>query len=149
MGLRELEAKLANAITLKTKLEATPGTQDDVCEVFYVDEKLVRAVASQMPAEDVITRVTDIFKVLNDPTRVRIVFALSKADLCVCDLASLVGLSISAVSHQLRLLRSLGLVKYRKEGRLAYYSLTDEHTRKLLGDVLEHLLGVPVAREIG
>ncbi len=94
-----------------------------------------------MPAEDVITRVAGIFKVLSDPTRVRIVFALSKADLCVCDLASLVGLSVSAVSHQLRLLRSLGLVKYRKEGRLVYYSLTDEHTRHLLGDVLEHLQG--------
>jgi DNA-binding transcriptional ArsR family regulator len=141
---------LANTIALKTKLEATPGTQQDVCEILYVDEELVRTVEAQMPAEEVITRVTDILKVLNDPTRVRIVFALSKAELCVCDVASLVGLSISAVSHQLRLLRSLGLVKYRKEGRLAYYSLTDEHTRQLLWDVLEHLQGVPVAQsEIG
>jgi DNA-binding transcriptional ArsR family regulator len=132
---------MENAIALKSRLEIPPGAQEDVCEVLYVDEALVRSVAAQMPAEDLVTRVTDIFKVLNDPTRVRIVFALSKADLCVCDLASLVGLSISAVSHQLRLLRSLGLVKYRKEGRLAYYSLTDQHTRRLLSDVLEHLQG--------
>ena len=139
MGLRELEAELANAITLKTRLEATPETQDDVCEVLYVDQKLVRAAASQMPAEDVITRVTDIFKVLNDPTRVKIVFALSQAELCVCDLAALVGISISAVSHQLRLLRALGLVKYRKSGRLAYYSLAEEHTVSLLNEALAHI----------
>jgi ArsR family transcriptional regulator len=123
----------------KSSLEANVAAPDDVCEILYVDEQLVRKVAAQMPAEDVTNRVADIFKVLNDRTRVRIVFALSRADLCVCDLASLVGLSVSAVSHQLRLLRSLGLVKYRKDGRLAYYSLTDAHTRKMLEDVLEHL----------
>ena len=130
---------MADAITLKTKLNETPGTQDDVCEILYVDEELVRRVEAQMPAEEVITRVADIFKVLNDPTRVRIVFALSKAELCVCDLASLAGLSVSAVSHQLRLLRALGLVKFRKAGRLVYYSLTDQHTQQMLCDVLEHL----------
>ena len=129
---------------VRDRSDLTTEVQDDVCEVLYVDEPRVKAVAAQMPAGETIQAVADIFKVLNDPTRVRIVFALSKADLCVCDLASLVGLSISAVSHQLRLLRSLGLVKYRKEGRLAYYSLTDEHTRQLLGDVLEHLQGVTV-----
>ena len=132
---------MATVRVLKAEPEASVGSQEDVCEILYVDEELVRTVGAQMPAEDVITRVADIFKVLNDPTRVRIVFALSKADLCVCDLASLIGLSVSAVSHQLRLLRSLGLVEYRKEGRLVYYSLTDEHTRHLLWDVLEHLQG--------
>lgn len=126
---------------LNTELEAGPASQEDVCEILTIDEELVRMVGAQMPAEDVITRVADIFKVLSDPTRIRIVFALSKADLCVCDLASLVGLSVSAVSHQLRLLRNLGLVKCRKEGRLVYYSLKDEHTRRLLRDVLEHLQG--------
>lgn len=126
---------------LNTELEAGLASQEDVCEILTIDEELVRMVGAQMPAEDVITRVADIFKVLSDPTRIRIVFALSKADLCVCDLASLVGLSVSAVSHQLRLLRNLGLVKYRKEGRLVYYSLKDEHTRRLLRDVLEHLQG--------
>ncbi len=126
---------------LKTELEVGAAGQEDVCEILTIDEELVCSVRAQMPADDVITRVADIFKVLSDPTRVRILFALSKADLCVCDLASLAGLSVSAVSHQLRLLRSLGLVKYRKDGRLVYYSLTDEHTRRLLRDVLEHLQG--------
>jgi len=130
---------LANAVTLKTRLDAMPGTQEDVCEILYVDEELVRKVEAQMPTEEVITRVADIFKVLNDPTRVRIVFALSQAELCVCDLAALVGISISAVSHQVRLLRALGLVTYRRAGRLAYYSLADEHTVRLLRDTLAHV----------
>ncbi len=78
---------------------------------------------------------------LNDPTRMKLIFALSKAELCVCDLASLVGLSLSAVSPQVRLLRALGLVRYRKEGRLAYYSLSDERVKQLLCDVPEHRRG--------
>ncbi|OIO89327.1 MAG: hypothetical protein AUK03_14680 [Anaerolineae bacterium CG2_30_64_16] len=126
-------------ITLKTDPPAVAGSQDDVCGTMCVDEARVRAVAGRMPTETAITRVTDIFKILADPTRARIVFALSQAELCVCDLASLVGISISAVSHQLRLLRSLGLVKFRKAGRLAYYTLSDEHVEELLGDALVHV----------
>ena len=122
-----------------TKVQPPPETQEDVCDILYVDEPRVRAVAAQMPADETIQAVTDVFKVLSDPTRTKIVFALSRAELCVCDIATLVGLSVSAVSHQLRLLRGLGLVKYRKEGRLAYYSLDDEHTAQLLQDVLSHL----------
>jgi ArsR family transcriptional regulator len=106
---------------------------------LYVDEARVRAVAGRMPPDAAITRVTETFKVLADPTRARLVFALSQAELCVCDLASLVGISVSAVSHQLRLLRSLGLVKFRKEGRLAYYTLSDSHVEQLLGDALAHI----------
>jgi len=113
--------------------------QDDVCEILYVDEVRVRAVADRMPTATAITRVADIFKILADPTRARIVFALSQAELCVCDLASLVGISMSAVSHQLRLLRSLGLVRFRKQGRLAYYALNDRHVEQLLGDALAHV----------
>ncbi|HHH40423.1 MAG TPA: transcriptional regulator [Chloroflexi bacterium] len=124
---------------LKVVSEPIAKAQDDVCEILYVDEPRVKAVAAQMPADETIRQVANIFKVLSDPTRVRIIFALSRAELCVCDLAALLGLSISAVSHQLRLLRNLRLVKYRKEGRLAYYSLDDDHTGQLLHEVLEHV----------
>lgn len=113
----------------------------DVCEVLYIDEAKVRLVTERMPREEVVSKVTEVFKVLNDPTRVRIVYALSQTELCVCDLAALVGISVSAISHQLRLLRALQLVKYRKSGRLAYYSLTDEHTVRLLNDALAHIQG--------
>ncbi len=126
-------------IVPKTNPPLAVETQDDVCEILYVDEARVRAVAGRMPTAAAITRVTDIFKILADPTRARIVFALSQAELCVCDLAALVGISISAVSHQLRLLRNLELVKFRKEGRLAYYTLSDEHVEELLGDALTHI----------
>lgn len=113
--------------------------RDDVCEVFYVDEQRVKAVNEAMPSDATLKGVTGIFKVLADPTRAKIVFALSKAELCVCDLATLLGLSVSAVSHQLRILRNLKLVKYRREGRLAYYSLDDDHTGHLLEDVVKHM----------
>ncbi len=121
----------------------------DVCEIFYVNEVQVRRVQKQMPDPTMVERVTEVFATLSDPTRARIVFALSKAELCVCDLAMLLGMTVSAVSHQLRVLRHLGLVKYRKEGRLAYYSLDDEHASGLLAQALQHVEhghSVPAAR---
>jgi len=126
-------------IALKSVPPSVATAEDDVCTTMCVDEARVRAVAGRMPTETAITRVTDIFKILADPTRARVVFALSQAELCVCDLANLAGISVSAVSHQLRLLRSLGLVKFRREGRLAYYSLRDRHVEQLLCDALAHV----------
>ncbi len=125
---------------IDSKLTADKEVESgDVCEVLYIDETKVRLVAGRMPREEAVSAVTEVFKILNDPTRVKIVFALSQAELCVCDLAALVGISISAVSHQLRLLRALQLVRFRKSGRLAYYSLADEHTVRLLCDALAHV----------
>jgi len=111
----------------------------DVCEIVYVNEVQVKRVQKQMPDLATVNQVTEIFASLSDPTRARVLFALSKAELCVCDLASLLRMSISAVSHQLRVLRHLGLVKYRKDGRMAYYSLDDEHASALLNQALEHV----------
>jgi ArsR family transcriptional regulator len=111
----------------------------DVCEVLSINEVQVKRVQKQMPAPASVARAAEVFATLGDPTRVRIVAALARAELCVCDLASLLGMTVSAVSHQLRLLRHLGLVKYRKEGRLAYYSLDDVHPSEILKQVLEHV----------
>ncbi len=83
--------------------------------------------------------VADVFKLLGDPTRVRLVDALSHGERCVCDLASLVGLSESAVSHQLRLLRGARLVRVRRTGRLAFYSLDDHHVLGLVHDTRKHV----------
>jgi len=80
-----------------------------------------------------------IFAALADPTRVRIISALNGRELCVCDLAAVLGMTQSAVSHQLRLMRALGLVKNRKEGRVVYYTLDDEHVRDLFKRGLEHI----------
>jgi ArsR family transcriptional regulator len=92
-----------------------------------------------MPGDRMIRALAETFGALSDPTRVRIVIALTAQELCVFDLARLLGLSGSAVSHQLRLLRGQRLVKYRKEGRVAFYSLDDDHIRNLMKECVRHV----------
>ena len=96
-----------------------------------------------MPDDGGIQLLADTFGLLGDPTRVRIVFALSREELCVCDLAKLVGASQSAVSHSLRALRQLRIVRFRKAGKIAYYSLDDEHVSKLITDGVDHVRSLP------
>jgi DNA-binding transcriptional ArsR family regulator len=109
------------------------------CEQHAIHQDRVAFVRERMRSDDDFTTLADLFAALGDPTRVRLVYALSQRELCVCDLAAVLGLSVSAVSHQLRLLRGLRLVKYRREGRLAYYSLDDDHVDTLLCQGLEHV----------
>jgi ArsR family transcriptional regulator, lead/cadmium/zinc/bismuth-responsive transcriptional repressor len=92
-----------------------------------------------MKGADTLAALAETFKVLGDPTRVRIAWALSREELCVCDLAALLGMSQSAVSHSLRALRDLRLVRHRKEGRIAYYALDDEHIASLLHQGVQHV----------
>ncbi len=96
-------------------------------------------VRTRMPDAATVRQATEVFAMLADPTRARIVFALSQGELCVRDIAALLGMTLSAVSHQLRLLRQVRLVKFRKEGRQAFYMLDDEHASQLLAQVLEHI----------
>jgi DNA-binding transcriptional ArsR family regulator len=91
-----------------------------------------------MVKEDIAKRTANLFKVLGDPTRVKIISALAGEDLCVGDIADLVGASDSAVSHQLRILRNMGIVEYSKEGKNVIYSLQDDHIRKILEQSLDH-----------
>lgn len=107
------------------------------CEVVCVDERKVAAVKAAAPGDETIVRVAERFTALSDPTRVRILHALSRAELCVCDLSKVAGRSMPATSQQLQLLRRLGLVKYRAEGRLAYYSLADAWVREALETALD------------
>ncbi len=109
-----------------------------VCGVTYIDEKKVRNVKKELPDTDLITDTSDILKALSDPTRLKIMMALSKEELCVCDLSALANVSVSAVSHQLRLLRGQRLVKYHKEGKMVYYSLSDNHVNNIIAAALEH-----------
>jgi DNA-binding transcriptional ArsR family regulator len=81
----------------------------------------------------------ETFKLLGDPTRLKLVHALSKGELCVCDLAAMLGVGSTAVSNHLRLLRSMRLVSYRREGKMAYYSLADDHITRLLAECLDHV----------
>ena len=114
-------------------------SRHDVCELFFFFLKKIDILRKSMLAAEKITALTDIFRVLSDATRTKILFSLSKGELCVCDIAHVLGLSISAVSHQLRLLRNLKLVKYRNEGKMAFYTLDNEHIMKLVNEGLTHI----------
>jgi DNA-binding transcriptional ArsR family regulator len=111
----------------------------NVCEVEFVDKARVDIARSRMPDAGMLDALSEIFKVLGDASRLRIVYALAVKELCVCDIAHLLGTSISAVSHQLRVLRNLNLVKHRKEGKMVYYSLDDECVETLLKEGLKHI----------
>ena len=119
------------------------GTVDrkkpDVCETYYVNEDHVRSARQALSPEREILSLAETFKTLGDPTRVKVLQALSVEELCVCDLAKLLGISESATSHQLRVLRSQKLVRYRKEGKMAFYSLDDEHIDVLMKVALQHV----------
>jgi len=115
------------------------GKFDDVCEINFTDEEAVILVRESMSEEAKVHRIAEMFKALSDPTRIRIIEALSIKELCVCDLASLLGMPQSAISHQLRLLRQNSILKYRKEGRVVYYSLDDEHVSEILNSVASHI----------
>jgi ArsR family transcriptional regulator len=111
----------------------------DRCEVKGIHEDKVRRAHEQLLDGLTSTRVSELFKALSDPTRVRIISALSAGELCVCDLSAVLGMSQSAISHQLRLLRQLRLVKRRKEGRMAFYALDDEHVSSLFRGGMDHV----------
>jgi len=111
----------------------------DVCEIYYVNEDHVRSARQALSPEREILSLAETFKTLGDPTRVKVLQALSVEELCVCDLAKLLGISESAISHQLRVLRNKKLVRYRKEGKMTFYSLDDEHIDVLMKVALQHV----------
>lgn len=117
----------------------TSAAESDACDVKYINKQQVKLVQKAMLSDGVVSDLAEVFKILSDPTRIKIIFALSKAELCVCDLSALLGMHDSAVSYHLRLLRALRLVQYRKAGRMAYYALDDEHIEKLFVQGLEHV----------
>ena len=120
------------------------GADGGVCEVDLVHPGAVRRVREALPEEAATRGAAEVFGLLADPTRARIVYALSVEELCVCDVAAVAGLSVSAASHQLKRLRDRGVVGYRKDGRLAYYRLSDERVRGLLETGVGHALeGAP------
>jgi DNA-binding transcriptional ArsR family regulator len=119
------------------------------CEAFH-DPARIAAIRTRLVAADDAAALADLFRMLGDPTRVRILDVLAKGELCVCDLATLLGSSESAVSHQLRLLRTTRLVRPRRSGRQVFYTLDDDHIRDLFGLGLEHVreaAAVPVRGE--
>ncbi len=111
----------------------------DVCEELCEHDQIVCLAKAEMLLDEDARQIAETFKILGDPTRIKILHALSKRELCVCDIAAIVDMGQSAVSHQLRLLRGARLVKYRKEGKMAWYSLDDTHISLLLAQGIEHI----------
>lgn len=111
----------------------------DKCDVLSINHEAVNRVKKEMLDDNTVRDMADIFKVLGDPNRVKIIHCLAREELCVCDLAQLLRMSISAVSHQLRALRDRRLVKYRRDGKIVYYSLDDAHIVTLFKQCLDHI----------
>lgn len=111
----------------------------ECCDTVAVHDGTIEAVKQRMPGEETIQELADFYKVFGDATRVRILCVLLQAEVCVCDLAELLGMTQSAISHQLRVLKQMKLVKNRREGKTVYYSLADGHIQTIISQGMEHI----------
>ncbi|MEE0945516.1 MAG: metalloregulator ArsR/SmtB family transcription factor [Acutalibacteraceae bacterium] len=109
------------------------------CEFIHIHEDIVSEVRQAMPHEEVLYALADLYKVFGDSTRIKILYVLSKAEMCVCDIAGLLGMTISAISHQLKVLKQARLVKFRKEGKTVFYSLADNHVTTIINNGMDHI----------
>jgi len=113
--------------------------QVETCEFLHVHEDMVAEVKKHMPEEDKLYDLADFFKIFADSTRIKILYVLLMHEMCVCDLAGTLGISQSAISHQLRTLKQMDLVRSRREGKTVFYSLADNHIKQILSQGLEHI----------
>ena len=109
------------------------------CEDNAIHSEVVSNVKSKLPAEETLYDLAELFKVFGDSTRIKILCSLFEAEMCVCDIAVTLGMSQSAVSHQLRVLKNAKLVKFRREGKVVYYSLDDDHVKQIFNAGLHHI----------
>lgn len=114
-------------------------TNIENCSCSIIHDDVVNEVKKHIPEEETLYDLADLFKVLGDSTRIKILCALFQAEMCVCDIAALLGMTQSAISHQLRVLKQSRLVKYRKDGKVVYYSLDDEHVKNIFDQGLLHI----------
>lgn len=110
-----------------------------VCSEYAAHPEIIEKVRSDLPTADAVMRVSELFKVFGDITRVNILCVLSRSEMCVCDIAVLLGMTQSAISHQLRLLKTARLVKFRRDGKAVYYSLDDDHINEIFDAALRHV----------
>ena len=113
--------------------------QCEQCDQLCVHRQIVDAVKPRIPQDEVLYDVAELYKVFGDSTRIKILYVLFESEMCVCDIADLLGMTQSAISHQLRVLKQAGLVKYRRDGKTVYYSLADDHIVTIFNQGLEHV----------
>lgn len=109
------------------------------CQENLIHKDALESVRNQLPPDELLYDLAELFKIFGDSTRIKILYALLEHELCVCDLASLLDVTQSAVSHQLRVLKASKLVKFRREGKVIFYSLADEHVIRILSQGMEHI----------
>ena len=110
------------------------------CSVVHTHDDIVSKVNEVLPDEELLYDLAELYKIFGDSTRIKILYVLFESEMCVCDIATLLNMSMSAISHQLRVLRGARLVKFRKEGKEAFYSLDDDHVVTLMQQGLDHVL---------
>lgn len=115
------------------------GIEELCCEFMHVHEDIVDQVVKVMPEEEQLLELAEFFKVFGDSTRIKILYVLSQSEMCVCDIATLLQMGQSAISHQLRVLKQMRLVKFRREGKTMFYSLADGHIQTILAQGMEHI----------
>ncbi|MGI6013987.1 MAG: ArsR/SmtB family transcription factor [Oscillospiraceae bacterium] len=111
----------------------------ECCEFAFVHEDIVNAVNKKLPEEDVLYDLAELFRVFGDSTRIKILYVLFESEMCVCDIAQLLGMKQSAISHQLKNLKQARLITSRREGKSIFYSLSDNHVRSIISQGLEHI----------
>lgn len=121
-------------------MEKTVSEQASEQETESVHPEIVKAVAEKLPGEEILYDVAELFKVFGDSTRVRIICALFESEMCVCDIAGVLNMTQSAISHQLRVLKQARLVKYRRDGKTVFYSLADDHIQTIFNQAFEHIM---------
>jgi len=112
---------------------------DERCDCNIIHEDLIEKVRAVLPNPENLSLLADFFKVFGDPTRIKILSSLAESEMCVCDIAYLLNMTQSAISHQLRVLKQARLVKNRKEGKVVYYSLDDEHVKQIIDQGMVHI----------
>ncbi|MBR3933343.1 MAG: helix-turn-helix transcriptional regulator [Clostridia bacterium] len=109
------------------------------CEYMHAHDELIEKVKNDMPDEIMLYDLAELYKVFADSTRIKILYCLFESEMCVCDIAQLLGMTTSAISHQLRVLKQSKLVKFRRDGKTVFYSLSDDHVRTIIGMGMEHI----------
>ena len=109
------------------------------CDEFCTHDELLTKLRPELPDEEKLYDLAELFKIFGDSTRIRILYVLFEAEVCVCDIAEVLGMTQSAISHQLRILKQAKLVRSRREGKTVYYALADEHVRTILGQGMDHI----------
>ena len=118
---------------------AKADNQDMCCEFIHAHKDIVDKVIKLMPEEETLYDLAELYKVFGDSTRIKILYVLFEAEMCVCDIAALLTMTTSAISHQLKILKQADLIKSRRDGRTIFYSLADEHVRTIISQGMDHI----------